>query len=688
MLRTNWVYRVFCVMVVSVSLFSVAMADTRKYMLGDIDGLHYDGAGSVDHVYVDPCWWAKFSEDIHPPIAFDVQDDNCAVPGTFLFPLAPGERVVAAHFTIAIKGVHPLVSTDYFRLKTSHELEVGGHYTEWGWGPVPQTTIVTRTVDLSDALGNNLIPHMQDGVLNFRLGDDTAVDYAILTIEVIPAPSKVQDNFKSPEARAAQFRYKSLIIPIERAYAAKLKKIQSGRAVKLKAARSKFVKKLDEALKKEIQAGNLDEAIKIRDAKRRIKKTSDNSVVSIIQNNWNFKSFEARTARFQYESLVILVEKTYASKVKKIQEERDVKLQTIKDKLVKKLDEALKKEVQSGNLDEAIKIRNAKRAFEKAPLRPKPPKKTSPPPKKTVPKEVDVIRQRTEEYPKNKTDYATISNDLVFDVGMGNENYGYGFAGIEIAGVRKLRVTLKNSPRFSHHDVNSFAGFIIDYHTNNGYEKRVLLGIGLLDKERWEKAPNYGANNSGDQFVDIGMRNFYEIDLNKWAPAGWDGKTWFTVGIENAGKNNKIKAKIDTAIPIVGRQHKKDKSFTIKALIDGDTKLVITPKGIFWRNGRVKKLGKSRGNNDPTLINGKPWLPVWGKPHTTKGRDETKPFPLRIGRISNVSVKTIAIATEKNKSGIRRRTPITVYQSGENWIVSIPDREPGCMWYTLRITIK
>ena len=524
MLRTNWVYRVFCVMVVSVSLFSVAMADTRKYMLGDIDGLHYDGAGSVDHVYVDPDYWAKLLAEIHPPIAFDVQDDNHHVPGTFLFPLAPGEQIVAAHCTIAMKGVHPLVSSDGISFETSDGFFVGGYFTEWGWDPISQTEVVTRTVDLSNVRGNNMIPHMQDGLLSFSTNDDTAVDYAILTIEVIPAPSKVQDNFKSPEARAAQFRYKSLIIPIERAYAAKLKKIQSGRAVKLKAARSKFVKKLDEALKKEIQAGNLDEAIKIRDAKRRIKKTSDNSVVSIIQNNWNFKSFEARTARFQYESLVILAEKTYASKVKKIQEERDVKLQTIKDKLVKKLDEALKKEVQSGNLDEAIKIRNAKRAFEKAPLRPKPPEKTSPPPKKTVPKEV--------------------------------------------------------------------------------------------------------------------------------------------------------------------RQHKKDKSFTIKALIDGDTKLVITPKGIFWRNGRVKKLGKSRGNNDPTLINGKPWLPVWGKPHTTKGRDETKPFPLRIGRISNVSVKTIAIATEKNKSGIRRRTPITVHQSGKNWIVSIPDREPGCMWYTLRITIK
>jgi len=162
---------------------------TREYMLGDIDDFNYEGPGSEDHVYVEPIYWQECLNTIHPPIPFDLQDENHHVPGTFVFPLGPGEQIVAAHCTVAMKGVCSLVSTDGIGFKTADGFFVGGYFTLWGWEPISQTEVTVRTADLSNVLGENMIPHMQDGLLNFSTNDDTAVDYAILNIEVIPEPA-------------------------------------------------------------------------------------------------------------------------------------------------------------------------------------------------------------------------------------------------------------------------------------------------------------------------------------------------------------------------------------------------------------------------------------------------------------------------------------------------------------------
>ena len=61
-------------------------------------------------------------------------------------------------------------------------------YIELGWNPISFTDTTERSVDLSNMAGDNRLSFLQDGQLNIHITDDTAVDYAILTIEVIPEP--------------------------------------------------------------------------------------------------------------------------------------------------------------------------------------------------------------------------------------------------------------------------------------------------------------------------------------------------------------------------------------------------------------------------------------------------------------------------------------------------------------------
>lgn len=156
------------------------------------------------------------------------------------------------------------------------------------------------------------------------------------------------------------------------------------------------------------------------------------------------------------------------------------------------------------------------------------------------PKEIRYIR---EDWPNSQTDYASLQRGGIINVGLGNGEWGYGFLGVEMEGTMKVVIEMISSTPFSKSDPNSFAGFIIDYHTAKGYTKRMLLSIGMHDETRWDVTPTYGSHNKGNDLRYLGLRNSYEIDFGTYAPAGWDGKVIFTVGIQNAGINSSISAK-------------------------------------------------------------------------------------------------------------------------------------------------
>ena len=176
--------------------------ETRVYLLGDKDGIHYNGAGSVDDVYVDPALWAYADLGVGPATHFDIVMDNCDIPFTFLFPLGLGESITGATLTLGLRAapsgadgdwlvIHPDDGTICWTYGATHW--AGDHYTvyrydELGWS-VPDTGVTVFTVDLANIDGDNRLPWLQKGYLNIHITDDTAVDYAELAITVTPEPA-------------------------------------------------------------------------------------------------------------------------------------------------------------------------------------------------------------------------------------------------------------------------------------------------------------------------------------------------------------------------------------------------------------------------------------------------------------------------------------------------------------------
>jgi len=174
------------------SAFAGTYPQTREYLLGDEDGMVYGGPGSVDDVYVDQRLldWLQSVAPSEPNDDFDVLNYNNNVPFTFLFPLAAEEEVVGASLTLGLRAVDELYWADWLMVRAAEIFPCWVYtFPDLGWSPLPYTGVAVRTVDLSNILGDNRLPLLQDGNLNVTITDDTAVDYARLTIEVMPEPA-------------------------------------------------------------------------------------------------------------------------------------------------------------------------------------------------------------------------------------------------------------------------------------------------------------------------------------------------------------------------------------------------------------------------------------------------------------------------------------------------------------------
>ena len=67
----------------------------------------------------------------------------------------------------------------------------------------------------------------------------------------------------------------------------------------------------------------------------------------------------------------------------------------------------------------------------------------------------------------------------------------------------------------------------------------------MRDDNRGATTPVWGKRTRPDQFVGLGKRNDYDLDLQQWAPEGWDRKVWFVVSLQNTGKFTRLKAKAE-----------------------------------------------------------------------------------------------------------------------------------------------
>jgi uncharacterized protein (TIGR03067 family) len=156
-----------------------------------------------------------------------------------------------------------------------------------------------------------------------------------------------------------------------------------------------------------------------------------------------------------------------------------------------------------------------------------------------------IVQHKTFSWDKSKTNYARYE-DRVFDVGLGNEapGWGTGVAGVELENVRHLQLSVTFSGKFKYMDVNSLAGFLIDYGTGAGYTKRVSLHTGISDRKHFASWPNWGKGKAPDTYISVGTQKTYDIDFQTWAPTGWDGRVWFSAIVSNTGDRTRIVARI------------------------------------------------------------------------------------------------------------------------------------------------
>jgi hypothetical protein len=190
---------IVCAAVIGFSTLAFA-SETRVYLLGDVDDFQYGGAGSIDDVYVNPdC--LTYLQNVapgEPNDDFDVLGQNNNVPFTFLYSLGAGEEVVSATLELGMRLTNSLGTNDWLVLpednvwyidSSNHSTQQVYTYSNLGWSPIAFSGTTVMSVDISDMNGGNQLSLLQDGQFDVYITDDTAIDYAKLTIEVTPEPA-------------------------------------------------------------------------------------------------------------------------------------------------------------------------------------------------------------------------------------------------------------------------------------------------------------------------------------------------------------------------------------------------------------------------------------------------------------------------------------------------------------------
>ncbi|MBQ7257997.1 MAG: hypothetical protein IJS60_09950 [Abditibacteriota bacterium] len=179
----------------------------------------------------------------------------------------------------------------------------------------------------------------------------------------------------------------------------------------------------------------------------------------------------------------------------------------------------------------------------------------------TPSKEFIVLSSQNDVY-AYKDGFSAKYDDMTFNF-KANEGAGYAFSAIEISNSDKINLSLNNVPKVSPGDDNSFLGFILDFHTKDGYLNRYWLGFGCGSDKRYDKRVGswiyddasmslIQRYNFKESYVDISNKindNKITLDFKEFAPAQWDGKVWLACGAQNIDKPVEMTAKIENIKP-------------------------------------------------------------------------------------------------------------------------------------------
>ena len=206
-------------------------------------------------------------------------------------------------------------------------------------------------------------------------------------------------------------------------------------------------------------------------------------------------------------------------------------------------------------------------------------------------------------------------DDLSLQAGMGGAPLGWAFAGLEMLGASQLDLDVQSGGPFASKAPNDFAGLVVDYHTINGYTKRVLFGLGAGNAARTDLRPGGWFLDEASfslaqriawtqEFVDLGAHpnGTMSLDLKKYAPADWDGRIWFAVGLQNQPADATLAARITNvrprvaSKPIADLDALKSRSADFAVLEDSECLLAISKTsgsvaGLWRKRDKTRLLG-------------------------------------------------------------------------------------------------
>jgi hypothetical protein len=136
--------------------------------------------------------------------------------------------------------------------------------------------------------------------------------------------------------------------------------------------------------------------------------------------------------------------------------------------------------------------------------------------------------------------------------------------------------------------------------------------------------------------------------------------------------------------PIASRDEPEtEESFTVEALIDGNTELHVTKGGIYWMvPGGDAKPGRHENADEPTYVNGRRWKPEW-RVSGERGPDTSDDYPIQTTS-PKLMVETLNVSKERSGKN-ENRTPVSTTVKEDHFVIKISDPEGGSRWYKLRI---
>ncbi len=155
-------------------------SEFREVWLGDVDQ-HFSTGGTGSAVNCDATWLTQVEAigALPADAKFDYLVGNRSTAFTFDFPLDPGDTVVAASLTVSLRAIGSAAGDSIWLDNTTTPQT----FTSLGWTPISTTAPTVRTMEVTPAL-------LTDGRLNVALGTNSAVDFAVLHLQVQkPQPS-------------------------------------------------------------------------------------------------------------------------------------------------------------------------------------------------------------------------------------------------------------------------------------------------------------------------------------------------------------------------------------------------------------------------------------------------------------------------------------------------------------------